>query len=76
MVDPTDQTTGDLFEEPPVQEVPHQIPPSESVFCDMGEEALTHIGEIQMPRPTPVEIVVEIDGWDYIYKLSERRKQQ
>lgn len=74
-IDPVDDRTPDLFAESP-SEPQHQIPPSESVFCDMGEEALSHIGEVQLPRPTPVELIIEVDGWDYIYKLDRRQRSQ
>lgn len=78
MIDPVDDRTPDLFDpiaEPP-SEPQHQIPPSESVFCDMGEEALVHIGEVQLPRPMPVELVIEVDGWDYFFKLDRRQRSQ
>lgn len=76
--DSNDTTTRDLFEltEPASSpEAEHIIPPSEGVFIDNGDE-LVHIGEVQIPRPMPVELIVEIDGFDYYFKLSERRKSQ
>lgn len=48
--------------------------PSESVFADVGGEQLAHIGELQIPRPLPVEILIEVDGFDYYYKLDRREK--
>lgn len=73
-----EQEVKDLFAEgtepqPPVDEE-HKAPPSESVFIDMGADELFYVGEVQLPRPTPVELVVEIDGWDYVYKLDRRAK--
>ena len=65
----TDQQ--DLFSEPK-----KELPPSQGVYCDMGQEELFHIGEVQMPSPMPVELVVEVGGWDYIYSLTDRRKSQ
>lgn len=54
----------------------HQVPPSESVYVDMGVEELFYIGEVQLPRPIPVELVVEVDGWDYVYTLTSRHKDK
>lgn len=48
--------------------------PSEGVYADVGQEELKYIGEIQLPSPMPVEIIVQIGGFDYIFKLSERVK--
>lgn len=71
----------DLFQdavEDPIPEAPetpeHSIPPSESVYCDIGTDELHYIGEVQVPRPVPVELIVTIDGWDYVYKLDRRIK--
>lgn len=67
----------DLFETP-VAPAPaeHSVPPSESVFVDLGGETLEYVGEVQIPRPVPPELVVEIDGWDYVYKLDRRAKSE
>lgn len=73
-----DSEVKDLFatEEPqtPTADEEHKAPPSESVYIDMGADELFYVGEVQLPRPTPVELVVEIDGWDYVYKLDRRAK--
>jgi hypothetical protein len=72
------ETIKDLFadgaEVPVDLPVKHTVPPSESVYVDIGVDELFYVGEIQLPRPTPVELVVEIDGWDYVYKLDRRSK--
>lgn len=62
----------DLFDPPPERRSDDQ--PSEDVFCDMGTEELFYIGTVQMPKPMPVEIVIEIQGWDYHFKLDHRVK--
>lgn len=62
----------DLFSPAPSE----QEIPSEGVYVDTGGELLEPIGEIQLPRPIPVELVVEVDGWDYTYKLSKREKSR
>lgn len=66
--------SSDLFH--PTQDEPavSEDLPSESVFADVGGAELAHIGELQIPRPIPVELIVEIDGFDYIYKLDRREK--
>lgn len=70
----------DLFEqqvgEDRAQAAEHSVPPSESVFVDLGGETLDYVGEVQMPRPLPPEVVIEIDGWDYVYKLDRRAKSE
>lgn len=74
-----DPQEKDLFRTSDIQpdsSAEHQIPPSESVYVDLGGDELEHIGEIQIPRPTPVELIVEIDGWDYVYKLDRRAKSE
>lgn len=58
----------------PVQDQPSGEPSSDSVFCDNHAGQLDHIGEVQLPRPIPVEIVIEVDGFDYTYKLDRREK--
>ena len=73
--DPNDQT-GDLFEPPSDSKKSLVEPPSESVYADMGEEELSYVGEIQLPNPVPVELVVEVQGWDYYFTLTRRSKAQ
>lgn len=48
--------------------------PSEGVYVDVGAEELFWVGEVQLPRPLPTELVVEINGWDYIFRLDHRVK--
>lgn len=72
MKDETDAATGDLFEPPSKPE--HEVPASQGVYCDMGLDELFYIGEVQMPRPMPTELVIEIDGWDYYFKLDARQR--
>lgn len=76
-----EKSERDLFEIPPhdhpvVEPETHTVPPSESVFVDLGGETLEYIGEVQIPRPVPPEVVIEIDGWDYVYKLDRRAKSE
>lgn len=73
MTDPNDISTKDLFEEP-ARAPEHVVPPSEAVYADMGGPELFYIGEVQLPRPMPVELVIEVDGWDYYFKLDRREK--
>ena len=66
----TSNEEPDLFTPPSAE----AEPPSESVYADNGEEELAYIGEVQMPKPVPTELVVEVQGWDYYYKLDRRSK--
>lgn len=75
-----DQDLKDLFSSPEVEVASspkeHKVPPSESVYIDLGLAELAYIGEVQLPRPLPVELVIEVDGWDYVYKLDRRAKSE
>lgn len=68
---PVDEASGDLFAPP---ERRAEDVPSDSVYCDIGMEELFYIGEVQLPKPLPTELVIEIQGWDYIFKLDHRVK--
>lgn len=67
---PQNPQTPDLFS--PDRRAEDQ--PSEGVYVDLGAEELFWVGEVQLPKPLPVELVVEINGWDYVYKLDHRVK--
>lgn len=50
--------------------------PSEGVYVDVGAQELLYVGEIQLPKPIPCELIVEIQGFDYIFKLDRRTKSE
>lgn len=68
---PIDEGSGDLFE----PEKPSQEAPSNGVFAENGKE-FAYIGEVILPSPVPVEIMVEVNGWNYVYKLDRREKDE
>ncbi len=63
-----DDVTGDLFQEPAKVEEE----PSHGVYVDNGKGQLEGVGEIILPMPLPVELVVTIGGYNYFFKLDRR----